>query len=49
MSGKWRARKVLVRYCDGSELLFGPIRPPLDAVACAWSTQTGRAAGGEGF
>ena len=49
MSGKWRPRKVLLRYCDGTELLLGPIRTPVDAVACASSTPTGRAAAGEGF
>ena len=49
MSGKWRPRKVLVRYRDGSELLLGPIRTPVDTVACASSTATRRAAAGEGF
>jgi hypothetical protein len=47
MSGKWRPRNVLLRYCDGT--LLGPIRIPVDAVACASSTPTGRAAAGEGF
>jgi hypothetical protein len=49
MSGKWRPRNVLLRYCDDTELLLGPIRIPVDAVACASSRPTGRAAAGEGF
>ena len=49
MSGKCRARKVLLRYCDGTELLLGPIRTPVDEAQATASTPTSGAAGGEGF
>ena len=49
MFGKWRPKKVLIPYSDGTELLTSPIRTSTDTAACDVFTSTAPAAAGEGF